>query len=231
MLGRRAGVLAAVERADGIDGAIAFAVAVGLQERANVRQLAAGAAMGALAAPPVRDRQHGREGPLDPGPPGIPLLISHARHSPKGSFRFTGSLIPTRLIRVNRGHGPPRRPRARQDCGKAGARFDGCHAPAQLERVFRHHGTFPGKHGQTSWAVPPASTATFLSCTPASCRRSATCERAASRHLLESTKTCGGHFVTRMGRLWGSGVFFITLQCMIILAVFLLTYYLTVVYY
>jgi len=36
----------------------------------------------------------------------------------------------------------------------------------QLGRVFPGHRTPPCKHGQTSLAMPPASTATFLSCTP-----------------------------------------------------------------
>ena len=31
----------------------------------------------------------------------------------------------------------------------------GCHAQAQLERVFPCHGTHPDKHGQTSLSVPP----------------------------------------------------------------------------
>jgi len=39
------------------------------------------------------------------------------------------------------------------------------HAQAQLERVLPGHGTHPDQHGQTSLAVPPGSTATFLSYT------------------------------------------------------------------
>ena len=81
MLGFRARVFAAVQRAEGIDAAVAFAVAVGLEERAHVRQLAAGPAMDALAPPPLRDRQHGRERPSDLGSPGVLLTIDHSRHS------------------------------------------------------------------------------------------------------------------------------------------------------
>jgi hypothetical protein len=38
-------------------------------------------------APPLRgNRQHGRQGPLDPGTPGIFFLISHVRHSSQAHF-------------------------------------------------------------------------------------------------------------------------------------------------
>ncbi len=80
VLGGDARVLAAVQRPPGVDGAGALAPGVNPQEGADVRQFAAGPALDALAAPPLGDRQHGRERPLDPGPPGISLRIDHPAH-------------------------------------------------------------------------------------------------------------------------------------------------------
>ncbi len=99
-------VFAAVERANGIDGTGAVTVAVGLQEGADVGQFAAGPALNTAAPPPVGNRQHGRESPLDPGPPGVSLRIGH-RTYPVESISIPSAVIRCQRFGVKRGPDSP----------------------------------------------------------------------------------------------------------------------------
>lgn len=73
-------VLAAVQGPNGIDRTVDLAVLGALDERTSVGQLTAGAAMVALPFALWRDRQHGRERPLDLGTPGVSILIRHKEY-------------------------------------------------------------------------------------------------------------------------------------------------------
>jgi hypothetical protein len=81
--GFRSGVFSTVQRADRVDRAVGCAVGFVLEERADVRQLAARPAIDALAFAPFGNGQHTRHGPSNPGAPRICSFISHTQeHTP-----------------------------------------------------------------------------------------------------------------------------------------------------
>ena len=77
MLGFSAGVFAAVQGTNRIDGTVDLAVSVGLDEPADVGQLAAGSTVVALALASLRNRQRTRERSLELGSPSIPFVVRH----------------------------------------------------------------------------------------------------------------------------------------------------------
>lgn len=78
-LGFRPRVFPAVVRANRVYGAVLSAIVAGLDERADVRQFAAGSAVNALTAAIRSDRQHGRDGSFRLGGPGVSVLVIHDR--------------------------------------------------------------------------------------------------------------------------------------------------------
>jgi hypothetical protein len=119
-LGLGSWVFSAVQRPQTVDGAVDLAVPFVLDERARVRQLAAGAAMGALPFPPLRDGQNGRKRPLDLGTPGVSLVVRHIWKSRKVSCSYGAPLYVFGGFesRTNAGQGRRvRRPHSRSSTG------------------------------------------------------------------------------------------------------------------